>query len=341
MHEVGHNLGLGHSNEGAEEYGDESCIMGSGFSDDGALLCYNGAKSWQLGWYDSRNHIYNIADGIWNGRLIGQVDYGNDDDSTSSTRGKEETEQSYVILQMNTPDSFDYYVMFNRIKSGTVESMNKVMITRNGNNKGGGEIESDVLGKLGSGESITLPNFYLWESLELTVNNIDLDVDPAYADITVKLGSCVYNCGATLDTWSGIGGLTIEDLTSATNNLSKTPNKSDLLMGLLEAPTNADNNYGIRMSGWLVPPVTGDYEFWIASDDHGEFWLSTDDDSANKVRICRCEWALPRWWDLAPEQKSVPISLVAGQAYYYEVRFYVSFISCISAQYVSSNSILF
>ncbi len=107
---------------------------------------------------------------------------------------------------MNTPDSIDYYVMFNRIKSGTVESMNMVMITRNGNNKGGGEIESDVLAKLGSGESITLPNFYPWESFELTVNNIDLDVDPAYADITVKLGSCVYNCDATLDTWSGLVG---------------------------------------------------------------------------------------------------------------------------------------
>lgn len=39
MHDVGHNLGLGHSNEGAEEYGDESCIMGSGFSEeDGALI---------------------------------------------------------------------------------------------------------------------------------------------------------------------------------------------------------------------------------------------------------------------------------------------------------------
>ena len=44
MHEVEHNLGLGYSNEGAEEDGDESCIMGSGFLDDGALLCYNGAN---------------------------------------------------------------------------------------------------------------------------------------------------------------------------------------------------------------------------------------------------------------------------------------------------------
>ena len=150
-----------------------------------------------------------------------------------------------------------------------------------------------------------------------------------------------YLAGATLDVWMGINGLTIEDLASGTNNLAVTPDKSKRLVDSLEAPTNAGDNYGTRMSGWLVPPFTGDYKFWIASDDHGEFWLSTDDDSANKVRICRCEWALPRWWDLAPEQKSVPISLVAGQAYYYEVRFYVLFISYISAQYVSSNSILF
>ena len=101
MHDVGHNLGLGHSNEGAEEYGDESCIMGSGFSEeDGALICNNGAKSWQLGWYAPRNHIYNVADGIWNGRLIGAVNYGNGNDITSK-----------VILKL--PSSIDYYVLFN------------------------------------------------------------------------------------------------------------------------------------------------------------------------------------------------------------------------------------
>ena len=129
--------------------------------------------------------------------------------------------------------------------------------------------------------------------------------------------------GAILDTWTGIGGTTIADLMSGTNNLADTPDKSERLVGSLEAPTNADDNYGSRMSGWLVPPVTGPYEFWIASDDQGEFWLSTDDDSANKVPICRCEWASPGWWDRTPEQRSSPIPLVAGQAYYYEVRFCV------------------
>ena len=311
MHEVGHNLGLGHSKEGTEEYGDESCIMGSGFRDDGALICYNGAKSWQLGWYPSRNHIYDVADGIWNGRLIGVVDYGNENDITSK-----------VVLML--PSSRDHYVHFNRVASGTIESMNKVAITRAGNDRGGGDIESDMIAKLGSGESFTIPNFRLWESLEVTVNKIELNANPAYADVTVKFrcnNDCASLAGATLDTWTGIDGSTIADLVSGTNSLTKTPDKSERLMSLLEAPTNVGDKYGSRMRGWLVPPVTGLYEFFIASDDQGEFWLSFNDDPANKARICNQPAAVsPLLFTAFPEQKSLPILLVAGQAYYYEVR---------------------
>ena len=312
MHEVGHSLGLGHSNEGAEEYGDESCIMGSGFNEEeGALICYNGAKSWQLGWYASRNHIYNVADGIWNGRLIGVVDYGNGDDITSK-----------AILKL--PSSRDYYVLFNRVASGTIESMNRVIITRAGNDRGGGDIESDVIAKLGSGESFTIPNFRLWESLEVTVNSIDLNANPAYADVTIEL-RCISDCaslaGATLDIWAGIDGWTIADLMSGTDSLAKTPDKSERLVSSLEAPSNVGDNYGSRMRGWLVPPVTGLYEFFVASDDQGEFWLSSNDDPANKILICHQPSAVsPLFFTAFSEQKSSPISLVAGEAYYYEVR---------------------
>jgi hypothetical protein len=74
------------------------------------------------------------------------------------------------------------------------------------------------------------------------------------------------------------------------------------------------------MKGWLLPPVSGSYQFWIASDDNGEFWLSTDDDSVNKVKICQVvDWTSSREWDKSPEQKSTMVSLVAGQAYYFEV----------------------
>jgi hypothetical protein len=94
------------------------------------------------------------------------------------------------------------------------------------------------------------------------------------------------DCGATLDMWTGISGLGIADLMSGTANLVKMTNKTERLGHLLEAPSNTDDNYGSQMKGWLTPPVTGDYVFWITSDDYGEFWLSSDDHPDNKVRMC-------------------------------------------------------
>jgi len=127
--------------------------------------------------------------------------------------------------------------------------------------------------------------------------------------------------GAKLETWTNIGaGLSIADLQSGTNNLANPPQRTEFLLYLLEAPSNVGDNYGSRMSGWLVPPVTGAYVFWIASDDNGELWLSTNDDPTNKALVCRVSsWSSIREWDKSAEQKSGTISLVAGQAYYYEV----------------------
>jgi hypothetical protein len=268
-----------------------------------------------MGWFASRHHTYNIADGVWSGRLIGQVDYAGNDKT------------SKVILKLNTPGSDDYFVMFNRVKTGTIESKDLVMITMAGG-EGIEPSQSNVVAKLGSGESTILPNFYLWESLEVTVNKIELNANPAYADVTVKMG-CLYNCGASLETWTGIGGGTIADLISGTNNFANPPQKSERLQSVLEGPSNWNDNYGSRMRGWLVAPVTGDYEFWIASDDNGEFWLSTDDDPANMSLACHQPYsASPRQWDRYAEQKSGTITLVAGQAYYYEVRMIMSLSLC-------------
>jgi endoglucanase len=132
----------------------------------------------------------------------------------------------------------------------------------------------------------------------------------------------LWTTGAMLDTWTGLNsGNTIADLMFSTAYLASFPNKSVRLVDLLEGPTNVGDNYGSRMRGWLVPPVTGNFVFWIASDDNGEFWLSTNNRKANEALIClQPQSAGPRQWDKYTEQKSQPIRLVAGQAYYYEVR---------------------
>lgn len=79
---------------------------------------------------------------------------------------------------------------------------------------------------------------------------------------------------------------------------------------------NTDEYYGDNMYGWLMPPVTGDYTFWISSDDNGEFFLNTNYGNVGAVymmRICQTPKRLSK------EQKSTPIPLVAGQPSYFEV----------------------
>ncbi|MEM7348853.1 MAG: putative Ig domain-containing protein, partial [Chloroflexota bacterium] len=86
-----------------------------------------------------------------------------------------------------------------------------------------------------------------------------------------------------------------------------------------EAPTDRADTFGQLINGYIYPPVSGDYTFWIASDDNGELWLSTSDSPADLSLIASVEtWTGVHQWDLYPSQQSVTISLVAGQPYYIE-----------------------
>jgi hypothetical protein len=101
------------------------------------------------------------------------------------------------------------------------------------------------------------------------------------------------------------------------------PSTTERLGGLLEtkSPRELDADHGSRMMGWLVPPITGEYVFWIAADNLSELWLSTDDNPDNMFMLCNPQFAAPgpgEW--VYPSQKSKPIALVADRAYYFEVR---------------------
>ncbi len=88
-----------------------------------------------------------------------------------------------------------------------------------------------------------------------------------------------------------------------------------------KAPANVGDNYSQRISGYLVPPATGAYTFWLASDDQSELWLSTGEDPADIEKIASIEgWVEEENWDAEPSQKSVEKTLVAGRRYYIEAR---------------------
>jgi signal transduction histidine kinase len=88
-----------------------------------------------------------------------------------------------------------------------------------------------------------------------------------------------------------------------------------------EAPSNWGDYHLTRMAGYLRPPVTGTYTFWIASDNSSELWLSTDDDPTRVRRICYVQegfWTNPREWTRLSSQQSEPIQLRADRTYYIE-----------------------
>jgi len=118
--------------------------------------------------------------------------------------------------------------------------------------------------------------------------------------------------------WNDIPGPDVDDLLSNVN-YPDNPSGRELVTNL-EGPVNWGDSYGSRFLGYLNPVTSGSYTFWIASDDMGFLFLSTDDDPANLSLIAYTldptGW---RVWDTYSSQQSSPISLVAGQKYYFEV----------------------
>ena len=87
----------------------------------------------------------------------------------------------------------------------------------------------------------------------------------------------------------------------------------------MKRPTNWADNYGTRLRGYITAPATGDYTFWIASDDNSELWLSTNDNPVNKLKIASVlNYTDSRQWNKYASQKSAAIALTQGQRYYVE-----------------------
>lgn len=123
--------------------------------------------------------------------------------------------------------------------------------------------------------------------------------------------------GARLDTFTGINGGGVADLVSA----PAFPDAFTTAFALtsLEAPQDAGESFGQRLRAWITPPATGDYVFWIASDDGGLLLLSSDADPSNALPIASVQsYTAPRQWDAFPEQRSGTIRLESGRRYYVE-----------------------
>ena len=199
MHELGHNLGLDHSGEGIGEYSDQSGMMGYSYSsDDSPRMCFNAAKSWQLGWYaDKSVSVVPPSSSTWSRRLMGIADYDN-------------TATNTVIVKIESETELDYYVNFNQkagINSGTLEGGDQVLITSQAA-EGVAFAKSSLLAKLSAGQSYQISDFgdLIGYSLQVVVDEINLTAIPAYADITISAQIGSINSGGSdfddgVDVW--------------------------------------------------------------------------------------------------------------------------------------------
>jgi len=74
------------------------------------------------------------------------------------------------------------------------------------------------------------------------------------------------------------------------------PNSTDYLNSF--ATTDFAENYVQRLSCYFVPPTTGDYVFFVCSDDDSDLFLSTNEDPANKRLIAQeSGWSGARAWN--------------------------------------------
>jgi len=81
------------------------------------------------------------------------------------------------------------------------------------------------------------------------------------------------------------------------------------------------DNYGDVVSGFITPTVSGDYYFFLASDDASELDLSTDNTVANAVAIatelsCCHGFLEPTDPNNSGQTTTTPISLKAGTPYF-------------------------
>ncbi|PYI85848.1 MAG: hypothetical protein DME26_10045, partial [Verrucomicrobia bacterium] len=121
--------------------------------------------------------------------------------------------------------------------------------------------------------------------------------------------------------YTNISGILVSALT---NDISfpRDPGTEERV-SFFEGASNGED-YGVVMRGYLLPPATGSYTFWISSKGNSELWLSSSTNPASMKLIAlisgEANETSAREWTKYPGQQSAPISLASGYAYYIEAR---------------------
>lgn len=175
--------------------------------------------------------------------------------------------------------------------------------------------------QLGSTETMTL-NGSLLAGLCVTAHNNSLLNTATFSNVTVSPSTF----GFYRQLWTNLNSSAGDSLSMLTNTTFNPNWPNNPTASFTHIFTNFEtevdtgmNYYGQRVRGLIVPPQTGEYTFWIASDDTSQLFLSSDETAAHEASIINfTSWSPAEEWYNNASQQSAPVTLQAGHRYYLE-----------------------
>ncbi len=171
-------------------------------------------------------------------------------------------------------------------------------------------------------------------------DKLSLPVTAAVADDGAKFKAIITTSGGTLESseatlsvatltsdfaqgvvkfeaWTGIGSTAVTALLDDPH--FQDPPDDVRLLPAIDTPNGYGENYGARVSGFIIPNETGEFDFFIRSDDASQLFLSSNETPPDPLAVtpiaeetgCCNAFMEPG----ATQTTTAPISLVAGRKY--------------------------
>lgn len=120
------------------------------------------------------------------------------------------------------------------------------------------------------------------------------------------------------ETWSGTSFANLADFQSL-SVYPMQPSHRQLEEIFNLPPYSGDGNNVTRLVGYVHPPETGNYTFYLSASVEGQLYLSSDDDPNNRTLVAECPGpsSYGYYYNYA-RQISDPVALEAGRRYYIE-----------------------
>ena len=117
--------------------------------------------------------------------------------------------------------------------------------------------------------------------------------------------------------WEDVKGSDLASISGSKKFKSQKPEQSSYLTSA-SSKDGIGDNYIRRLHGYLHPPISGDYIFWIYSDDYSSLRINSNGMNPQGAKeILNVTQAMSKTWD--SNRKSSKIKLAAGQKYHFEV----------------------